>query len=174
MTERIDIPAREVHVVRVLDVADDPDAPIAHADVLAALGAEGDLRSDEIELFDIADLGDMPMSTYLAEGHGIAEAELSPMRGRLDGLTGRVLILPSRAFGGEAMTLRVGAPLRVVGRFEEDVPPAQFDTLPSEGARGSGTSPAGGSQPGMRRAALVLLALLVAVAGLVLVLVGGS
>ena len=31
------------------------------------------------------------------------------MRGQLDGLTGRVLILPSRAFGGRATALRVGA-----------------------------------------------------------------
>jgi hypothetical protein len=173
MTERLDIPAREAHVVRVFDVVE--TNRLADDDVMVALGAEGDLRTEEIELFDIADLGDMPLSTYLSEGHGIADAELRDMRGQLDALAGRVLILPSRAFGGAAMTLRVGAPLRLVGRFEEDVPPAQFDTLPAEGARGAGRTPAGSTaQPGMRRAALALVALLIVVAALVLVLLVAS
>ena len=172
MTTRLDIPAREAHVVRVFDVAE--TARLADADVMAALGAEGDLRTGEIEIFDVSDLGDMPLSTYLAEGHGIADAQLRDMRGQLDALVGRVLILPSRAFGGAAMTLRVGAPLRLVARLEEDVPPAQFDTLPAEGARGSGRTPAGPAQPGMRRAALALVALLIAVAALMLVLLGAA
>lgn len=168
MTTRLDIPAREAHVVRVFDVVE--TAPLADADVLAALGAEGDLRTEEIELFDIADLGDMPLSTYLTEGHGVADADLRDMRGQLDGLAGRVMIVPSRAFGGTAMTLRAGAALRLVGRFQEDLPTAQFDPLPAGGARGSGKTPTGPSQPGMRRAALALVALLIAVAALVLVL----
>lgn len=169
MTTRLDIPAQEAHVVRVFDVVE--KAPLDDDDVMAALGAEGDLRSTEIELFDIADLGDMPLSSYLAEGHGIAGDELREMRGQLDALSGRVLILPSRAFGGAAMTLRTGSALRLVARLEEDVAPAQFDTLPAEGARGSGATPPGPAQPGMRRAALALVALLIAVAALVLVLV---
>lgn len=170
MTTRLDIPAQEAHVVRVFSVVE--DAPCADEEVCAALGADGDLRTGEIELFEIADLGDMPLSAYLAEAHGIAEDELRDMRGQLDALAGRVLILPSRAFGGAAMTLRIGGALRLVGRFQEDVPHTQFDTLPAEGARGSAKPPARGqSQPGMRRAALVLVALLIAVAVLVLALV---
>ena len=168
MTTRLDIPAHEAHVVRVFDVVE--TTPLDDKDVMAALGAEADLRTAEIELFDISDLGDMPLSTYLAEGHGIADAELRDLRGQLDALSGRVLILPSRAFGGAAMTLRVGAALRLVARLGEDVPRAQFDTLPAEGARGSGKTPAGRPQPGMRRAALALVALLIAVAAVVLVL----
>jgi len=169
MTTRLDIPAHEAHVVRVFDVVE--TTPLDDKDVMAALGAEADLRTAEIELFDISDLGDMPLSTYLAEGHGIADAELRDLRGQLDALSGRVLILPSRAFGGAAMTLRVGAALRLVARLGEDVPRAQFDTLPAEGARGSGKTPAGRRQPGTRPAALGLVAPRIAVAALVLVLV---
>jgi hypothetical protein len=172
MTEVLDIPAHEAHVVRVFAVVE--EAPRPDEDVLAALGADGDLKTGEIELFEIADLSEMPLSTYLAEGHGIAEGDLRDMRGQLDALDGRVLILPSRAFQGAAMTLQMGSALRLVGRFEEDVPHAQFDTLPAEGARGSGKTPSRPSQPGMRRAALVLVALLIAVAALVLGLVVGS
>ncbi|MFO7759551.1 MAG: hypothetical protein R6V26_13940 [Roseovarius sp.] len=173
MTTRLDIPAQEAHVVRVFDVVE--EVPLADEDVLAALGADGELQTGEVELFDIADLGEMPLSTYLAEGHGIAEDDLRDMRGQLDALSGRVLIVPSRAFGGAAMTLRVGAALRLVGRFGEDVPHAQFQTLPAKGARGSGKAPESRrSQPGMRRAALVLVALLIGVAALVLALVVGA
>lgn len=169
MTTRLDIPAHEAHVVRVFDVVE--TAPLNDDDVMAALGADGDLRTAEIELFDIADLGEMTLSRYLVEGHGIADADLRDMRGQLDALSGRVLILPSRALAGAAMTLRVGSALRLVGRFAEDVPPVQFDALPAGGAAGSTTTPSRAAQPGMRRAALALVALLIAVAALVLVLV---
>ena len=159
MSTRLNIPAQEAHVVRVFDVVEAADAPLSDAEVLAALGAGGDLRTEEIELFDLSDLQDMPLSTYLAEGHGIADAELAGMRGRLDGLGGRVLILPSRAFGGAAMTLVPGAALRLVGRFAEEGTPVSFDALPAGGARGA--VPAAGRastpQPGLRRAALVLV-----------------
>ena len=173
MSTTLDIPAQEAHVVRVFDVVEAAEAPLSDADVLAALGAEGDLRTDEIELFDLSDLQDMPLSEYLAEGHGVPDSELAGMRGRLDGLGGRVLILPSRAFGGAAMTLAPGAALRLVGRFEEDVAPVSFDALPSGGAQGSARAAcrADTPQPGLRRAALVLVGLLVAVAVLVAVLV---
>lgn len=175
MTEVLNIPAHEAHVVRVFAVSEGDGAPLADHAVLDALGAEGDLRTDAIEVVEIADLGDMPLSAYLGEGYGIAEAELSQMRGQLDGLTGRVLILPSRAFQGAAMTLRVGGPLRLVGRLTEDVAPVHFDALPDGGAQGSGTGePADpGSTPNrMRNAALVLVALLIGVTVLVVVLAG--
>lgn len=173
MSTRLNIPAQEAHVVRVFDVLEAADAPLSDEDVLAALGAGGDLRTEEIELFDLSDLQDMSLSEYLAEGHGIPDAELSGMRGRLDGLGGRVLILPSRAFGGAAMTLTPGGALRLVGSFEEEVTPVSFDALPSGGARGAVPSAGrpGTSRPGLRRAALALVGLLVAVAVLVAVLV---
>ncbi|MET4103698.1 hypothetical protein ABIE58_003144 [Roseovarius sp. MBR-78] len=141
MSTVLDIPAHEAHVVRVFAVIDGA-APLSDAEVIAALGAGGDLCEDEIELFDLGDLGTMPLSDYLAEGHGIARADLDPMRGQIDGLAGRVLILPSRAFGGAAMALRVGRGLRLVARFEEDVVPVRFDPLPAGGAAGSVSPPA--------------------------------
>jgi hypothetical protein len=176
MSTVLDIPAQEAHVVRVFAVVEEAGAPMGDAEVMAALGAGGDLRSGEIELFDLADLGAMPLSEYLTEGHGIAETDLRDMRGQLDGLKGRVLILPSRAFRGQAMKLRVGGALRLVGRFEEEVSPVSFAPLPAEGARGTvaGEGAPSRAQPGTRRAALVLVALLIGAGVLVLVLMGGS
>ena len=174
MSTRMSIPAQEARVVRVFDVVETGETPLSDEDVLAALGASGDLRTAEIELFDLSDLQDMALSEYLAEGHGIADPELDGMRGQIDGLEGRVLILPSRAFGGEAMTLEPGGALRLVGRFAEETTPVSFGTLPSGGAQGSAGdgSSTGRQQPGMRRAALVLLGLLIGAAVLVAVLAG--
>ncbi|WP_297774625.1 hypothetical protein [uncultured Roseovarius sp.] len=176
MSLRLDIPPQEAHVVRVFAVMEDKAAPLQDAAVLDSLGADGDLHSEEIELFDLEDLQDMPLSTYLAEGHGIQERQLREMRGQLDGLTGRVLILPSRAFGGRAMKMRVGAGLRLVARLEEDVPAVSFDPLPAGGAHGTvaGTGEPAEAPPGMRRAALALVVLLLAGLGLAAFLMGRS
>lgn len=136
MSTLLRIPAGEAHVVRVFAVVERPEAPLADEAVLEALGATGEIRTAEIELFDIADLQGMALSDYLREGHGIGASDLAPMHGQLDGLKGRVLILPSRAFAGKATDLRVGAGLRLVGRFTEEVAPVRFEPLPDGSTRG--------------------------------------
>jgi hypothetical protein len=142
--------------------------------VVSALGADG-LARDEIELFDMADLQDMTLSAYLAEGHGIGEAEIGPMRAQLDGLSGRALLLPSRAFQGRALRLSVGAALRLVGRFEEARAPVRFAPLPAGGAAGV-TGTKGDARPGRaaRLAALVFFLGLAVLAALVLWLAEGA
>ena len=175
MSTVLDIPAHERHVVRVFDVVEEAGAPLADAAVMAALGADGEVQGAQIELFDLDDLGGMSLSQYLAEGHGIARVELDPMRGQLDGLTGRVLIVPSRAFGGRATMLRVGRGLRLVGRFTEDVAPVRFDPLPAGGAGGSLAPAADTARPGRRPARLAafgFFAGLAVLAGLVIWLAG--
>ena len=174
MSTRLDIPAHEAHVVRVFAVMEEAGAPLDDAAVMAALGADGALEGAEIELFDLADLGSMPLSEYLGEGHGIAGADLDGMRGQLDGLRGRVLILPSRAFGGRATVLRPGRGLRLVGRFEEEVAPVSFAPLPAGGATGSVAPAARSARPRRRPAwvgALVFFAGLAILAAIVIGLV---
>lgn len=136
MSTLLHIPAHEAHVVRVFAVVEDAAAPLEDEAVLAALGATGELRTAEIELFDLRDLQDLTLTAYLAEGHGIAATELEPMRGQLNALTGRVLILPSRAFAGQATDMRIAAALRLVGRFSEEARPVRFAPLPAGGAAG--------------------------------------
>ncbi len=159
MSVTLDIPAQEAHVLRVFAVM---DTALPDEAVISALGAEG-LARDEIELFDVADLQDMTLSTYLAEGHGIGENELTGMRAQLDGLSGRVLLLPSRAFQGRALRLSVGAALRLVGRFEEDRAPVRFTPLPTGGTEGALVA-GEGSKPPRRAAYLAALVFFVGVA----------
>ncbi|MAU52055.1 MAG: hypothetical protein CMN17_06670 [Roseovarius sp.] len=171
MSVTLDIPAQEAHVLRVFAVT---DPALSDAAAITALGAES-LEPEQVEVFDLGDLGDMPLSAYLAEGQGISAGALAPMRAQLDGLTGRVLLLPSRAFGGRAQRLSVGAGLRLVGRFEEESAPVQFDPLPAGGAEGvvapKGAVPKG---RGARLAALVFFLGLAVLAALVLWLARGA
>ncbi|MGX0902576.1 hypothetical protein ACSSV8_001140 [Roseovarius sp. MBR-79] len=171
MSVTLDIPAQEAHVLRVFAVM---DKALTEQEVVSALGADG-LARDEIELFDMADLQDMTLSAYLAEGHGIGEAEIGPMRAQLDGLSGRALLLPSRAFQGRALRLSVGAALRLVGRFEEARAPVRFAPLPAGGAAGV-TGTKGDARPGRaaRLAALVFFLGLAVLAALVLWLAEGA
>jgi hypothetical protein len=135
MSTLLRIPAHEAHVLRVFAVDEAGDALVEDQAVLEALGAEA-IKTAEVELFDVGDLQDMALSDYLAEGHGIPGDQLAPMRAQLNGLRGRGLLLPSRAFDGRAQEMRPRAPLRMIGRFSEEVPPVSFAPLPAGGAQG--------------------------------------
>ena len=79
------------------------------------------------------------------------------MRGQLDGLTGRVLIMPSRAFGGRGDDAAGGSRPAPRGRFEEDVAPVRFDPLPARRHAGHGSRPRPGPSPSRRPARLAAL-----------------
>ncbi|WP_417727179.1 hypothetical protein [Roseovarius sp.] len=159
MSTVLRIPPGEAHVVRLFAVDEDHAAPCADEEILKALGA-GPLKTEEIELFDLADLQAMTLSDYLTEGHGIAASEIAPMLGQVNGLRGRVLILPSRAFEGHAQEMRPRTPLRLIGRFSEDVAPVRFTTLPTGGAEGVITARANARPRGSGRLRLIAFSVL--------------
>ena len=167
MSTRIDIRAAERGVVRVF-AADLTRDAIDGFDPAAALGAEH-LLSDQVELFDVADLTGLGLTSYLEEGHGIPPEGLADMAAQLDALKGVVLILPSRALGGKKQVLTPGAPLRLVGTFFEDIQPVSFEKLPDGAAQGNVNTPAkpppsNAAMSGrVAMAALAFLAVLVAV-----------
>lgn len=174
MSDRMKIPAHEVRTVRVFAVDDPPDRHLPEQAVHDALDAQH-LNVDEIELFDVSDLQGLGLSAYLHEGHGIPEVQLADMRARLDALTGRVLLLPSRAFGGRAQIIAPRHPLRLVGTFTEPGAQVSFAPLPDRSARGN-PALSGGSLKRHRRAAawlvlglgglmLLTLALVIGLAG---------
>ena len=151
MSDRMQVPADERGTVRLFTVdldapriaalraADDEDESPGLRDTLqTALGASA-LDPDHVELFDVGDLSGLGLSGYLTEGLGVAEADVMRDRTRLDALRGHVLVVLSRAFEGEAQTLRTRAPLRWMGTWQEERPPVSFDPLPDESARGEAT-----------------------------------
>lgn len=142
----------------------DPHWPLQDALGLAHLDAEF------IELFDVADLGELGLAGYMIEGLGIAEADVTMHRAQLDAIKGEVLLVYSKAFGGFETTLRPQAPLRWIGTYQEDRPPVSFDPLSSEAAQGE-TVPDAKPRPSdaamSGRVAMVALLVIFALTGVV-------
>jgi hypothetical protein len=192
MTDPLAIPASDRHTLRLfaLDMArpeldrltrPDPADTAAQADRAALLtqllglpdlGLPDDtsLDPDFVEVFDTADLGDLGLTGYLAEGGNIPDAQIAPDRDRLDALNGPVLVLFSRALQGKAATLRPDPRLTLIGTYTEDVPPVHFEPLPSAMAKGTLTPSLPRQAPTRLPRAFLLLGAAVLITGLVAVL----
>ncbi len=115
-----------------------------HWPLLAELGVDH-LDESHVELFDVAQLGDIGLTGYMEEGLGIPAAQIAEHRALLDNEGGQVLILLAGAFGGRQMDLKPSDKLAFLGLFTEERPPVTFDPLPAGGAQGAPLS--GGRKP---------------------------
>jgi hypothetical protein len=111
--------------------------PAERPDPVAALLGVDALDPDFVEIFDLADLAGLGLSSYLATGNAIPEAQLAPDRARLDALQGPVLILFAAAFANRPVTLHPDPRLTLIGSYAEEIPPVEFEPLPDAGAKGS-------------------------------------
>lgn len=121
------VPANESGVVRVFDL-DLPQAEIAAmkegpidgmTDPAAQLLGLRQLRRDGIEIFPVTDLAGLGLPGYLSQGGGIPEAALAADAERLTAISGHVMIVYSRAFDGDAATLKPDPRLTLVGAYAE-------------------------------------------------------
>lgn len=134
----ITIPAHDRHGVRVFAAALSPqDLQRDKAALAADLLGDPDLDPAYIEIFDVADLSDLGLAAYLTEGQGIPEPTIAPDLDRLEGVTGPVLILLSKALHGRAVTLHPDPRLSLIGTYAEDRPPVHFEPLPTGAAQGT-------------------------------------
>jgi len=118
-----------------------------------ALGAKS-LRQAFVEVIDLRDLGEMPLSQYLVNAHDVSGPEFDSTRPRLDALTGFVLVLPSQAFDRTEQDLTISSPLRWIGTFNEPEPATRGAPVRSAAARGTGS---GASAPEKRPGGSALL-----------------
>ncbi len=95
------------------------DEPEALAQVLGLEGHEPPIDMTHAEIFDVADLEDLGLLGYLSEGLGIHETSLSENGLILDNLRGPVLLLRTRAFGGQSTTLTPSKPLTLIAQLGE-------------------------------------------------------
>ncbi len=124
------IPQGERGVVRVFALSLDADAAKALREnmppedderptpIEAALGATG-INPDFVEVFPLADVAEIGLVGYLAEGNGIDPQQLEPDRRKLAGLEGWVLLVYSAAFAGRGATLKPAPELSLVGTYSE-------------------------------------------------------
>jgi hypothetical protein len=179
MTDPIAIPVAERHHLRLfamdlpkpdLDRLSRPDptntaATATRADLLAALLGVATIDADFVEVFDVADLADLGLAGYLAEGGNIPEVQIAPDRDRLDAVRGAVIVLFSRATRGEGVTLYPDPRLTLIGTYVEDVPPVFFEPLPTAATEGTlnPVLPPLSTPPAPRRLLAILGAGLIAV-----------
>ena len=80
------------------------------------LGVE-EIDPDYVEIFPLSELDQLGLAGYLVEGCGVPANLVAPERDRLNAMTGYVMLLHSRAFGGQGVTLTPTLPL--IATFNE-------------------------------------------------------
>ncbi len=145
MSGRLTIPAGETGKVRLfaLDMPPDQTRFLTEPGAVAQMLGGGPLDPAHVEIFPLADLGDLGLAGYLAEGCGIPPEQIAAQRAQLDALTGHVLLIFSGAFGGRAARLEPPDTIRPVATFTA-VPtdwragaPIATDSASSQGAAAS-------------------------------------
>lgn len=142
---------------------DDPEAQAR------ALGVDR-LDGEYTEVFRVSDLDSMGLAGYLRDGNGVSPDQIEADRGRLSALDGWVLIVYSRAFGGESRQLAPIPALTHIGTYSEAGPDTPVQSMEAEAAqpytgipRVEPSTPAGddGGRKTMVTIALVVLGLLI-------------
>ncbi len=172
MTDPFEVKAMESGVVRIFSTDLEPqgNAAITAQNVQKLLGEGIDLDPSRVEVFPSKMIEPIGLAAYLSEGHGIPEGDLAGTAAALDALAGLIILIPSSAFKGQAVTLDPTPGIRFVGAFREPsmaAPKPMAGTASTEGV----LSPKGSAPDTFMRQgrgwALALCALLAA-AGLVL------
>ncbi|WP_122072607.1 hypothetical protein [Pseudophaeobacter sp. EL27] len=121
MTDVLEIPAGERGVIRIfdLDMAPEQARFLREPGALAQVLGIGEIDLDHVEIFPVSDLEELGLAGYLTQGCGIAEAEIAPDRAPLSALEGHVLLLRSRAFGGQAARLTPASQITHIANYGE-------------------------------------------------------
>lgn len=100
----------------------------------AALGVEK-IDGTYTEVFRVADLDTMGLAGYLRDGNGIYPEQIEADRAKLGALDGWVLVVYSRAFGGEARQLSPIPALTHIGTYNEGGPETPLQAMEAEAAQ---------------------------------------
>ncbi|MCE8509321.1 hypothetical protein KBY28_12785 [Ruegeria pomeroyi] len=116
---RLNVSANEHGVIRLysLDMRPEEARFLREPGAVAQLLGAETLDMDHVEVFPVADLEELGLDGYLAEGLGVPEDQFD--RADLRVRTGWVLMLRSRAFGGRALDLPLPAVLKPIGTYHE-------------------------------------------------------
>lgn len=131
----IHIPTGEHGMIRVFDLDMHPEQArfLREPGALAQVLGIDEINLDQIEVFPVTDLEDLGVVGYLNEGCGVPADKLAADRERLMALTGHVLLIRSRAFGGAETRLTPANQISFIGAYGEDHdqrvgPPIQSDS----------------------------------------------
>lgn len=135
MADPHQVEASEFGVVRVFTTELEPegDAAITAQNVQKILGNDVELDASKVEVFPSKVIAGLGLSAYLREGYGIPERDLAGKAAALDALSGLIILVPTSAFGGRAVSLEPNPAVRFIGAFREPrpAPPVQMPDSPS-------------------------------------------
>jgi len=116
---RLDVSATEHGVIRLysLDMRPEEARFLQEPGAVSQFLGVETLDMDHVEVFPVADLEELGLDGYLAEGLGVPEDQFD--RAALRARTGWVLMLRSRAFGGRALDLPLPAVMTLIGTYRE-------------------------------------------------------
>lgn len=133
-----DVAPQEAGKVRVYALSlSDAEAQAMRDDRTAqarALGVET-LDSGYTELFRVSDLDTMGLPGYLRDGNGVSPDQIETDRSKLSALDGWVMIVYSRAFGGESRQLAPIPALTHIGTYDEIGPDTPVQAMEAEAAQ---------------------------------------
>jgi hypothetical protein len=117
----IDIPQSERGVIRVFDLDMPPEQArfLTEPGALAQVLGIEDIDLDHVEIFPVSDLEELGLAGYLIQGCGIPEEDVAPDRAVLAAISGHVMLLRSKAFGGAAMRLTPARQITLVASYGE-------------------------------------------------------
>lgn len=144
MSDPMNVKAGEHGVVRVFttDLEPEGDAAITAQNVQRLLGPGVSLDGRKVEVFPARMIEAMGLTGYLTEGYGVKSEALAGKAAALNALKGLIILIPSSAFDGQAVTMDPNPALKFVGAFDEvKAPPpvrmshhefAEANVLPSD------------------------------------------
>lgn len=103
--------------------------PVAMQQILGV----DDIDPTYVEIFPVSDLGQLGLAGYLIEGCGVAAGSIAPEQDRLSAVTGYVMLVHSRAFGGHKVTLKSELPL--IATFNEPATDWSGDKIKTQSAQ---------------------------------------
>lgn len=168
-TTSLTVPAGERDILRLFSL----NMPAEQARFLSEPGAVDqllgvtDLDPTQIEIIALHDLEELGLAGYLTDGCAIPASQIS--RAALEALTGYVLLLRSRTFGGRALTLKPTSQLALVASYTE--PATDWSADPMTTSTIARRSPPRAARSRARRIGLALFSVMMTLIALALYLV---
>ena len=130
-----------------------------------------EIDPEYIEIFPVSDLDELGLAGYLIEGCGVDAELVAPERDRLNAVTGYVMLVHSRAFCGQELTLSPKLPL--LASFNEPVTDWSGTNIETESAKlnTSTRPPPRQARASARRSGAILFAVFILFIAAILVMV---
>ncbi|MEM7731200.1 MAG: hypothetical protein AAF280_00260 [Pseudomonadota bacterium] len=118
----LDVSPGEHGLVRIFHLGYRVSMELQHFEAVdrlaAALGVES-LQAEDVQIVDLSAVREMGLTTFLMEGYGVSEDDITPHTDTLNSLKGHIAVLRSGAFNGAPLTLSNTDDARLIATLRE-------------------------------------------------------